>query len=60
MSGHGHGVAEFARQVRADLLVLGTKGRSNLGCVLLGSTVDRLLREIPCSASSRSNDNSTR
>ena len=29
---------------------LGTKGRSNLGYVLLGSTVERLLREIPCSA----------
>jgi len=47
---HGHGVAEYARRVHADLLVLGTKGRSNLGYVLLGSTVERLLREIPCSA----------
>ena len=27
-----------------------TSGRSNLGYVLLGSTVERLLREIPCSA----------
>ncbi len=47
---HGHGIAEYARQVHADLVVLGTKGRSNLGYVLLGSTVERLLREIPCSA----------
>jgi nucleotide-binding universal stress UspA family protein len=47
---HGHGIAEYARRVHADLLVLGTKGRSNLGYVLLGSTVERLLREIPCSA----------
>ena len=47
---HGHGVAEYARRVHADLLVLGTKGRSNLGYVLLGSTVERLLREIPCCA----------
>ena len=47
---HGHGIAEYARRVGADLLVLGTKGRSNLGYVLLGSTVERLLREIPCSA----------
>jgi universal stress protein E len=47
---HGHGIAEYARRVHADLLVLGTKGRSNLSYVLLGSTVERLLREIPCSA----------
>jgi len=46
---HGHGIAEYARRVQADLLVLGTKGRSNLGYVLLGSTVERLLREIPSS-----------
>lgn len=47
---HGHGIAEYARRVGADLVVLGTKGRSDLACVLLGSTVERLLREIPCSA----------
>jgi universal stress protein E len=47
---HGHGIAEYARRVHADLLVLGTKGRSNIALVLLGSTVERLLREIPCSA----------
>jgi nucleotide-binding universal stress UspA family protein len=47
---HGRGLAEYARRVHADLLVLGTQGRSNLGYVLLGSTVERLLREIPCSA----------
>lgn len=46
---HGHGIAEYARRVHADLVALGTKGRSNLGYVLLGSTVVRLLREIPCS-----------
>jgi len=46
---HGHGLAEYARQVQADLLVLGAKGRSDLGYVLLGSTVERLLRELPCS-----------
>ncbi len=47
---HGHGIAEYARRAHGDLLVLGTKGRSNLAYVLLGSTVERLLREIPCSA----------
>ena len=49
-SSHGCGITEYAQQVRADLVVLGTKGRTNLGYVLLGSTVERLLRELPCSA----------
>lgn len=48
-SNDGHGIGEYARRIHADLVVLGTKGRSNLGYVLLGSTVERLLREIPCS-----------
>jgi len=47
---HGAGIAEYARRVEADLVVLGTKGRTSLRYVLLGSTVERLLREIPCSA----------
>jgi len=48
-SSHGHGLAEYARRVAADLIVLGHKGKTNLKYVLLGSTVERLLREIPCS-----------
>jgi len=48
-SNHGHGLAEYARQAQVDLVVLGTTGRSNLAYVLLGSTVERLLRDIPCS-----------
>jgi nucleotide-binding universal stress UspA family protein len=48
-SSHGHGIAEHARRVGADLIVLGHKGKTNLEYVLLGSTVERLLREIPCS-----------
>lgn len=47
---HGAGIAEYAHQIKADLVVLGSKGRTNLKYVLLGSTVDRLLKEIPCSA----------
>jgi universal stress protein E len=47
---HGAGIAEFAHQIKADLVVLGSKGRTNLKYVLLGSTVERLLKEIPCSA----------
>lgn len=46
---HGHGIAEYCRSVDADLAVLGTRGRTTLPYILLGSTVERLLREIPCS-----------
>jgi len=46
---HAAGIAEYAREVGADLIVLGQKGKTNLKYVLLGSTVERLLREIPCS-----------
>jgi nucleotide-binding universal stress UspA family protein len=46
---HGHGIAEYCRTVDADLVILGSKGQTNLKYVLLGSTVERLLKEIPCS-----------
>lgn len=46
---HGHGIAEYCRNVDADLVVLGTRGQTTLKYILLGSTVERLLKEIPCS-----------
>ena len=46
---HGHGIAEYCRSVDADLVVLGTRGRTTLKYIILGSTVERLLKEIPCS-----------
>ncbi len=46
---HGHGIAEYCRSVNADLVILGSKGQTNLKYVLLGSTVERLLKEIPSS-----------
>jgi hypothetical protein len=46
---HGAGIAEYARRLGVDLVVLGTKGRTNLKYVLLSSTVERLLKEIACS-----------
>jgi nucleotide-binding universal stress UspA family protein len=46
----GHGIAEYCRSVDADLVVLGNRGQTKLQYILLGSTVERLLREIPCSA----------
>jgi nucleotide-binding universal stress UspA family protein len=46
---HGHGIAEYCRSVDADLVVLGNRGRTKFKYILLGSTVERLLKEIPCS-----------
>jgi len=48
-SSYGHGLAEYAGKVSADLIILGNKGRTNLRYVLLGSTAERLLTELPCS-----------
>ena len=46
---HGHGIAEYCRSLDADLVVIGNRGQTTLKYILLGSTVERLLREIPCS-----------
>ena len=46
---HGRGIIEYAREHHADLVVLGTRGRSNLRYVLLGSTAERVIREMECS-----------
>jgi nucleotide-binding universal stress UspA family protein len=46
---HGHGIGQFARQIGADLVVLGKRGKTNLRDILLGSTAERVLRDAPCS-----------
>jgi universal stress protein E len=46
----GRGIAAYAREHDADLLVLGTQGRTNLRYALLGSTAERVLAECACSA----------
>jgi nucleotide-binding universal stress UspA family protein len=46
---HSHGIAEFAHQTKADLIVLGTHGRSHVQYMLLGSTAEGLLRDLQCS-----------
>jgi nucleotide-binding universal stress UspA family protein len=43
------GVCALAREKRVDLLALGTRGRSGLAHVLLGSVAERVARLAPCS-----------
>jgi universal stress protein E len=46
---HRHGIPEYAKESGADLVVMGTRGKSNVRDVLLGSTAERTLRKAPCS-----------
>lgn len=41
-------IVEHATHVRADLIVLGTQGRTGLDRMLLGSTTERVLHRAPC------------
>lgn len=41
-------IGRAVRRVRADLLVIGTHGRSGLSKLLLGSVAERLIRVAPC------------
>lgn len=47
---YGRGIAAYVREHKAGLVVLGTRGRTNLRDVLLGSTAERVLADLPCSA----------
>lgn len=48
-SSHGAGIAEHARECRADLIVIGSTGHGRLRGALLGTTAERLLNHSPCS-----------
>ncbi len=41
-------IEEIARELNADLLVLGTHGRTGLDHLLIGSTAERVVRTAPC------------
>lgn len=43
-----NGIQEYVRSVGADVVVMGTLGRSGLKKLLLGSTAERVLREGTC------------
>lgn len=44
----GNQILTVARQVHADLLVVGTHGRTGLGRLLMGSVAESVVREAPC------------
>lgn len=46
---YGGGLARYVREAKADLLVIGTRGHTNLRDVLLGSTAERVVGLSPCS-----------
>ena len=41
-------IAEAARELGADLIVMGTRGRTGLAHVVLGSVAERTVRSAPC------------
>lgn len=47
--GHRSGIVEYAKKVNADLLAIGTRGRTNLRDLLLGSTAEKAMEESSCS-----------
>jgi nucleotide-binding universal stress UspA family protein len=46
---HRSGIVEHAETIGADLVVLGTRGHTNLRDLLLGSTAEKVLAESRCS-----------
>jgi nucleotide-binding universal stress UspA family protein len=46
--GAAHAIADVAREEGADVIVVGTRGRTVLGGLLLGGVTQRLLHITPC------------
>lgn len=44
----GRGILEYARDCRAELIVIGVSGRGAIDRALLGSTAHHVLRDAPC------------
>jgi nucleotide-binding universal stress UspA family protein len=43
-----HAIADVAKESGADVIIVGTRGHSALGAVLVGSVTQRLLHLAPC------------
>ncbi len=41
-------IINYARQLKADLIVMGTHGRSGLKHLLIGSVAEKVVRKAPC------------
>jgi len=46
---HGEGIVQHAKNTSADLVILGTRGKTNLRDVLMGSTAEHVVRDAQCS-----------
>lgn len=45
---YGQGIVEYATKTHADLVVVGTTGRTQLGFWLLGTTAEKVMRDTAC------------
>ena len=43
------GIVQFIGDSDADLVVVGTRGRTGMKAILLGTVAERIVRESPCS-----------
>jgi nucleotide-binding universal stress UspA family protein len=43
------GIVQFVEDSSADLVVVGTRGRTGMRAILLGTVAERIVRESPCS-----------
>jgi len=44
----GSDIPRVARETKADLIVMGTHGRTGLGRLLMGSVAEQVMRKAPC------------
>ena len=42
-------ILDYVIEHKSDLVVLGTRGKSNLRTLLIGTTAERLVQHLPCS-----------